>query len=132
MAKNKNHLWTIILFSIIWIARPISYNEMRMQHPIDLRETQSVIDKSSIFSFKKRSSNLEDVLFSEPDELKLFEESDQVINCFSKSNLASDLPRPITNKDKTVKFDKHYNQLFKKNYEKVFGYDLYFEENVSI
>lgn len=35
-------------------------------------------------------------------------------------------PRQIDKKDKTVKFDKKYSGLFRKNenYEKVFGYNL--------
>ena len=40
MSKEKNDLFSIILFSIIWIARPISYDEMRIRHPIDYQETQ--------------------------------------------------------------------------------------------
>jgi hypothetical protein len=40
------------------------------------------------------------------------------------------LPRQILKKDKTVKFDKNYSGLFKKNYE-VFGSNLYLEENLS-
>lgn len=39
------------------------------------------------------------------------------------------LPREIKKKDKTVKFDKNYNGLFKKNY-KFFCYNLYLEENI--
>jgi hypothetical protein len=43
------------------------------------------------------------------------------------------LPREIDKKDKKVKFDKKYSGLFKKNqnYEKVFGYNLYLEENLG-
>jgi len=42
------------------------------------------------------------------------------------------LPRQIIKKDKTVKFDKRFRDLFKKdnNYE-IFGYNLYLEENLS-
>ena len=41
------------------------------------------------------------------------------------------LPREIINKDKTVKFNKKFRDLFKKdnNYE-IFGYNLYLEENI--
>lgn len=41
------------------------------------------------------------------------------------------LPRQIIKKDKSVKFDKKYNGLFKKHYEDVFNYNLYLEENIS-
>lgn len=51
MTKEKNNLWAIILFSVIWLARPISYDEMQTQHPI----------------------------FFKPDELTLLEKSDKII-----------------------------------------------------
>lgn len=40
----------------------------------------------------------------------------------------------IDKKDKSIKFDKKYNGLFKKNknYEKVFGYNLFLEENLGL
>jgi hypothetical protein len=43
------------------------------------------------------------------------------------------LARQIIKKDKSVKFNKNYSGFFKKNenYEKVFGYNLYLEENLS-
>jgi len=34
MLKEKNNLFVVILFSTIWIVRPISYDEMRSRHPI--------------------------------------------------------------------------------------------------
>lgn len=43
---------------------------------------------------------------------------------------AVELPRKITNKDKTVKFDKKFRDRFKQKYA-VFGYNLYLEENIS-
>ena len=45
----------------------------------------------------------------------------------------NNLPRQIDKKDKTVKFDKKYSGLFRKNknYEKVFAYNLYLEENLD-
>ena len=46
---------------------------MRIRHPIDSQETQEVINKSFLFSFKKRCSTLEDLLFSKEsiEEVKL-------------------------------------------------------------
>lgn len=43
------------------------------------------------------------------------------------------LPRSIDKKDKTIKFDKKYSSLLRKNqnYEKVFAYNLWLEENLS-
>lgn len=34
MSKERNDLFVVIIFSIIWIVRPISYDEMRSRHPI--------------------------------------------------------------------------------------------------
>ena len=51
------------------------------------------------------------------------------VTCFKDIN---NLPRQIDKKDKRVKFDNKYNGLFrKKNYEKVFAYNLYLEENLG-
>jgi hypothetical protein len=48
--------------------------------------------------------------------------------CFKE---VGNLPRKIIKKDKTFKFDKNYSGLFKKNYEEVFGSNLYLEQNIS-
>jgi len=40
------------------------------------------------------------------------------------------VPREILKEDKSVKFDKNYNGLFIKNYENVFGYNIYLEQNL--
>ena len=34
MHKEKNNLFVVIIFSLIWIVRPILYNKMRSRHPI--------------------------------------------------------------------------------------------------
>ena len=34
MSKERNGLFVVIIFSLIWIVRPISYDEMRSRHPI--------------------------------------------------------------------------------------------------
>ena len=41
------------------------------------------------------------------------------------------LPREIIKQDRTVKFDSRYKALFNQQYEKVFGYNIYIEENIS-
>lgn len=41
------------------------------------------------------------------------------------------LPRQIIKKDKKIKFGKRYSGLFKENYEKVFDYNLYLEQNLA-
>ena len=52
------------------------------------------------------------------------------LTCVKEVN---NLPRKITKKDETVKFDKKYSGLFRKNqnYEKVFAYNLFLEENLD-
>lgn len=52
------------------------------------------------------------------------------LTCIKEIN---NLPRQIDKKDKRVKFDKKHSGLFKKNqnYEKVFGYNIYLEENLG-
>ena len=52
------------------------------------------------------------------------------LTCVKQSN---NLSRQIDKKDKTVKFNKKYSGLFRKNqnYEKVFAYNLYLEENLG-
>jgi dihydrofolate reductase len=48
MSKEKNDLFVVILFSIIWVVRPISYDEMRIRHPIYPQENVVVVNSSSI------------------------------------------------------------------------------------
>ena len=48
MSKEKNDLFVVIIFSIIWIVRPISYDEMRSRHPIYPQENVVVVNNSSI------------------------------------------------------------------------------------
>lgn len=48
MSKEKNDLVVIIIFSIIWIVRPISYDQMRSRHPISTQENRVLVDSSSI------------------------------------------------------------------------------------
>ena len=50
------------------------------------------------------------------------------VACFQE---VSNLPRDIRKEDRTVKFDSRYQALFKQQYEKVFGYNIYIEENIS-
>ena len=34
MSKERNDLFVVIIFGFIWIIHPISYDEMRIRHPI--------------------------------------------------------------------------------------------------
>lgn len=57
MSKERNDLFVVIIFSLIWIVRPISYDEMRSRHPIYPQEMvinisnqqTGVFDEKSIF-----------------------------------------------------------------------------------
>lgn len=71
MSKSKNDLFIVILFSIVWVVRPISHDEMPSRHTIGSQEIQTIRNKSSSFSFQKRCSNLEDFVFPKADELEL-------------------------------------------------------------
>lgn len=48
MSKEKNDLFIVIMFSILWIVRPISYDEMRSRHPIYPEENVVVVNRPSI------------------------------------------------------------------------------------
>jgi hypothetical protein len=48
MAKKQNDFFFLILFAIIWIARPISYEDMRSRHSIYAQETVTRLKSSSI------------------------------------------------------------------------------------
>lgn len=41
MGKVNTELAILIVFSMIWIARPISYHELRIRHPIEKTESTS-------------------------------------------------------------------------------------------
>lgn len=49
----------MILFSIIWIIRPISYNEMHSYHPIYSQENVVLVNSSSIPTQNNELSFLE-------------------------------------------------------------------------
>jgi len=48
MTKEKNDLFVGILFGIIWIIHPISYDDMRNRHPIYPQENVVVLNSFSI------------------------------------------------------------------------------------
>ena len=48
MSKEKNDSFVVIIFSILWIIRPISYDEMRSRHSIYPQENVVVVNNSSI------------------------------------------------------------------------------------
>ena len=48
MLKEIKNLFVVIIFSLIWIARPISYDEMRSRHPIYPQENVVIVNSYSI------------------------------------------------------------------------------------
>ena len=48
MSKEKNDLFVVIILSIIWIVRPICYDEMRSRHPIYPQENVAIVNSSCI------------------------------------------------------------------------------------
>ena len=48
MSKEKNDFFIVIMFSILWIVRPISYDEMCSRHPIYPEENVVVVSRPSI------------------------------------------------------------------------------------
>ena len=59
MSKEKNDLFVVIIFSIIWIVRPISYDEMRSRHSIYRQENVVIVNSSSISNQNDESDFLE-------------------------------------------------------------------------
>jgi hypothetical protein len=84
MSKNQTDLFIVILFSIILIVHPISYDEMRSQHPIYPKENVVLIKNSSI---PTQNDELE-FLKSNPKEIILAKDT-------SKSFFAEALTQPL-------------------------------------
>jgi hypothetical protein len=63
----------ILFFSIVWIIRPIQFEEIRIRHPTVPDET--LTNKSSL----ETNTTLKDFFFSKPNDLKFLEKSDEII-----------------------------------------------------
>ena len=105
--------------------------------PIDIKTKKTVGGGNSIFveAFQaiRRFPTRPNFNYLDPVENQRVKQSVMLqahLTCMKQIN---NLPRQIDKKDKTVKFDKKYSGLFRKNknYEKVFGYNLYLEENLG-
>ena len=75
MAKHKNDLFIAIIFSLIWVVSPISYDEMRNRNQIYPQEIQTNISNkqqnaslNKILS-KHNSTNLDEVILVKNDGL---------------------------------------------------------------
>ena len=62
MSKEKNDLFIVIMFSILWIVRPISYDEMRSRHSIYPEENVVVVNRPSISDQIDESSTRDIIL----------------------------------------------------------------------
>ena len=78
MSKEKNDLFVVILFSIIWIVRPISYDEMRSRHPIYPQENAVVVNSSSILTKSDEleflEGNIEEIILAKDSNGSFFAE----------------------------------------------------------
>ena len=133
LSANKNIFANTYQSSIYDVAEVAVKKENSISIPIDIKTKKPVGGGNSIFveafqairSFPTRPN---------------FNYYDSVENQFVKKSVMlqahltcvkqiNNLPRQIDKKDKTVKFDKKYSGLFRKNknYKKVFVYNLYLE-----
>lgn len=153
--KKKNDLLLAVLFSVVWVTRPISYEEMRNQHPSELQITQLTqlkndddsniktktrAGKNSIFveAFQiirqyPRRPNFNNYPINNYDAVeKRFVNPLVMLQAHLTCNEENDnLPRKIVEKDRRVQFTKIYKRLFKENYAEVFNLNLYLEGNLA-
>ena len=137
LSVTKN-IFTNTYQSLIYdIAEVAVKEENSISIPLDIQTKKTVGGGNSIFVEAFQAIR---VFPSRPN----FNCYDPVENQFIKKSVMlqahltcvkqiNNLPRQIEKKDKTVKFDNKYSGLFRKNknYEKVFAYNLYLEENLG-
>ena len=92
----------------------------------------SIYVEALIRSFPTRPT-LKNLNCYDPSQIQFVRPSIMLQAHLTCSEQVYNLPREINKKDKTIKFPKEYNALFKKdeNYEKIFGYNLFVEEGVD-
>ena len=73
ISKERNDLVVVLIFSLIWIVRPISYDEMRSRHPIypqeiviNISNQQQNASLNEILS-KQNSTKLDEVILVKND-----------------------------------------------------------------
>ena len=136
LSANKNMFANTYQSSIYDVAEVAVKKENSISIPINIK-TKTKKGGNSIFveafqairTFPTRPN----FNYYDPVENQFVKQSVMLqahLTCMKQIN---NLPRQIDKKDKMVKFDKKYSGLFKKNenYEKVFGYNLYLEENLG-
>lgn len=135
------------------IQHPI---DSQISQPVINKSSIFSVEEVKLFSFKKKNNvNLErktrggkSSIYAEgfqalrtfptrrpnnydPVEKRLIKPSVMLTAHLNCINYVDALPRKIIKKDRTVKFDKKYANLFKKNYSEVFEYNLFIEENIA-
>ena len=134
LSANKNIFANTYESSIYDVEEVASKKENSTPIPINIK-TKTKKGKNSIFveafqairTFPARPN----LNYYDPVEKRIIKPSVMLQAHLTCIKQVENLPRQIIKKDKSVKFDKNYSGLFKKNYEDVFGYNLYLEENLS-
>ena len=133
LSVNKNIFASTYQSSIYNVTEVAVKKENSTSIPIDIKTKKPVGGGNSIFVEALQAIR---TFPTRPN----FNYYDSVENQFVKKSVMlqahltcvkqiNNLPRQIEKKDKTVKFDKKYSGLFRKNknYKKVFVYNLYLE-----
>lgn len=136
LSTNQNIFANNYQSSIYDVAEVAVKKQNSISIPIDIK-TKTRKGGNSIFvegfqairTFPARPN----LNYYDPVENKFVKQSVMLrahLTCMKQVN---NLPRQIDKKDRNVKFDKRYIGIFKKNenYEEVFGYNLYLEENLD-
>jgi hypothetical protein len=136
LSANKNIFANTYESSIYDVAEVAVKKEKSIPISIDIK-TKTKQGKNSIFveafqvirTFPTRPN----LNYYDPVENQFVKQSVMLKAHLTCIKQVQNLPREIDKKDKKVTFDKKYSGLFKKNqnYEKVFGYNLYLEENLG-
>ena len=157
--KIKDFQKNIILFglAILWFCKPVSFETVASHNRTQNRTIDMVVPLRGGFTQGRRSSifveGLQSMNFSmnqrkisgRPTNLKNLHFSFNLIDSATNRKIRYStmlqahvsclrdfyqLPREIVKEDRTVKFDSRYQDLFNQQYEKVFGYNIYIEENL--
>ena len=136
LSANKNIFANTYQSSIYEVAEVAVKKENSISIPIDVK-TKKPGGGNSIFveafqairAFPTRPN----FNYYDPVENQFVKKSLMLQAHLTCAKQINNLPRQIDKKDKTVKFDKKYSGLFRKNknYEKVYAYNIYLEENLG-
>ena len=137
LSANKNIFANTYQSSIYDVAEVAVKKENSISIPLDIQTKKRVGGGNSIFveafqairAFPSRPN----FNYYDSVENQLVKKSVMLQAHLTCAKQINNLPRQIDKKDKTIKFDKKYSGLFRKNknYEKVFAYNLYLEENLG-